>query len=97
MMEDRLVTCRIFISRSKVMATTKQLKKGEMHCGTHKVSTNLLQGETEGQQPCPAQQRNSISGDRAACGAQQQHIWETQGHSAQEWCELQSHLRWGEY
>lgn len=50
MVEDRLVTCRIFTSRSKVMATTKQLKKGEMHSRhTLKVSTNVLQGETEGQ------------------------------------------------
>lgn len=64
MMEDRLVTCRIFTSRSKVMATTKQLKKGEMHSGhTLKVSTNVLQGETEGQQSWPAQQRNSMPGD----------------------------------
>lgn len=56
MMEDSLVTCRLFISRSQVMATTKQLKKGEVHSGvTLKISTNLLQGETEGQQPWPAQ------------------------------------------
>lgn len=45
------------------MATTKQLKKGEMHSGhTLKVSTNVLQSETEGQQPWPAQQRNSLPG-----------------------------------
>lgn len=35
-----------------------------MHCGdTLKISTKWLQGDTEGQHPCPAQQ-NSMSGDR---------------------------------
>lgn len=83
-MEDSLVTCRIFISRSQVMATTKQLKKGEMHSGvTLKISTNLLQGETEGQQPWPAQRGAAHQeGGTAhqdigtACGALQQKIWE---------------------
>lgn len=64
MMEDRLVTSRIFMSKNKLVATTKPLKKGEMNSGhTLKVSTNLLQGGTEGQQAWPAQQRNSMPGD----------------------------------
>lgn len=97
MMGDRLVTCRIFISRSKVMAATKQVKRGEMHSGnTLKVSLNSSKVRLKGNTHAQQSKGTAYQEVGTACGAHQQKIWEIQGHSVQGWCELQSHLRWGE-
>lgn len=82
MMEDRLITCRAFIFRRRVIATTKRRKREEMHSGdTLNVSANPLQGNTERHIHAQHSKGTAFQEARTDGGFHWRKVWEIQSHS----------------